>query len=83
MLDMGIITSKKDKGHHKMKATHNTKNKQAKPFFPKAASHVPQKLSCISMNLVQQSRSYVVSRLYPVQYKGIFGVPDQAQTLHV
>jgi hypothetical protein len=32
---------KKDSGHHKMKATHNAKDKQAKPFFPKTAKHVP------------------------------------------
>jgi hypothetical protein len=48
---------KKDKGHHKMKATHNTKDKQAKPVFLKAAKHVPQELSSISMKQVQQSRS--------------------------
>jgi hypothetical protein len=47
----------KDKGHHKMKATHNTKDKQAKPFFLKSAKHVPQELSSICMKQVQQSRS--------------------------
>jgi hypothetical protein len=48
---------KKDKGHHKMKATHNAKDKQAKSFFLKAARHVPQELSSISMKQVQQSIS--------------------------
>jgi hypothetical protein len=32
---------KKDKGDHKMKATYNAKDEQAKPFFMKAAKHVP------------------------------------------
>jgi hypothetical protein len=48
---------KKDKGHHKMNATHNAKDKQAKPFFLKTVKHVPQELSSISMKQVQQSRS--------------------------
>jgi hypothetical protein len=32
---------KKDKGHHKMNATHNAKDEQANLFFPEAAKHVP------------------------------------------
>jgi hypothetical protein len=36
----------------KMKATHNTKIKQTKPFFLKAAKDVPQELSSISMKQV-------------------------------
>jgi hypothetical protein len=32
---------KKDEVHHKMKATHNAKDEQAKPFFPEAAKHLP------------------------------------------
>jgi hypothetical protein len=40
-----------------MKATHNAKDNQAKPFFLKTAKHVPQELSAISMKQVQQSRS--------------------------
>jgi hypothetical protein len=48
---------KKDRGHHKMKSTHNAKDKQAKPFFLKTAKHVPQEHSSISMKQVQQSRS--------------------------
>jgi hypothetical protein len=44
-------------GHHKMKVTHNAKDKQAQPFFLKAANYVPQELSAISMKQVQQSRS--------------------------
>jgi hypothetical protein len=48
---------KKDKGHHKMKATHNARDKQARQFFSKVAKHVPQELSAISMKQVQQSRS--------------------------
>jgi hypothetical protein len=48
---------KKDKGHHKMKATHNAKDKRAKPFFLEAAKHVLQELSSISMKQEQQSRS--------------------------
>jgi hypothetical protein len=40
-----------------MKATHNAKDKQAKAFFLKAAKHVPQELSSISMKQVQQRRS--------------------------
>jgi hypothetical protein len=38
-----------DKGHHKMKATHNAKDNQVKPFFLKSAQHVPQELSLNSM----------------------------------
>jgi hypothetical protein len=48
---------KKDKGHHKMKATYNAKDKQAKPFLLKSAKNVPQELSSISMKQVQQRRS--------------------------
>jgi hypothetical protein len=48
---------KKDRGHHKMKATHNAKDKQAKPFFLKIVKHVSQELSAISMKQVQQSSS--------------------------
>jgi hypothetical protein len=40
-----------------MKATHNAKDKQAKPFFLQTAKHVPQELSANSINQVQQSRS--------------------------
>jgi hypothetical protein len=40
----------------KMKAT-DGKGQQAKLFFLKAAKHVPQELSAISMKQVQQSRS--------------------------
>jgi hypothetical protein len=47
---------KKDKRHHKMKATDNAKDKQAKSFFLKSAMPVPQELSSISMKQVQQSR---------------------------
>jgi hypothetical protein len=39
-----------------MKET-DSKGQQAKPFFLKAAKHVPQQLSAISMKQVQQSRS--------------------------
>jgi hypothetical protein len=40
---------KKDKGHHKMKAAYNSKDKEAKTFFLKTAKYVPQEHSSISM----------------------------------
>jgi hypothetical protein len=55
---------KKDRGHHKMKATHNAKDKQAKSLFLKVAKHVPQELSSISMKQVQQRRSSSLNRLH-------------------
>jgi hypothetical protein len=48
---------KKEKRQHKMKVAHNAKDKQAKWFLLKAAKHVSQELSSISMKLGQQSRS--------------------------
>jgi hypothetical protein len=40
---------KKDKEYHMMKAMHNAKGKQARPFFLKSAKHVLQELSSISI----------------------------------
>ncbi len=56
---------KKDKGHHKMKATHTAKDKQAKPLFPKSAKHVPQEFSAISMNRCSKAETSFLTRLYP------------------